>query len=403
MEFRSRTSFSHSLFQSVGRKNHYVFTVDPKIVRVMGDIPRKGRKRGPKAMPDPTLLAPQPPSTLATRSSHLDYIESASLDFLDQLHPLQAALQSPKPGSKLLLPVVGFVHLPPRFSNVQEKDFTLAVIQRQSFIDLNSFIEEKAITYVHGPQGFGKSFALYHLFCALSTSPLHRVLYVPDCSMLNGAGSVCLFEALIAAFARDEQLLADLRPYASVRKEHDWAEIEHLIVTHCDNYQLEGLATPLTFIAIFDQHNALLLESRKHWPCNIFLSNGLARNHNNYKVVISASATNDEDQPLFKDIAMFPYLSGLSDLELQAWREHFQFFPNEDFKVLCEMTANNPYELFRAYQTWKESRCSLAFPAVVQAYHDARLGCIQESHSRYLAKRQSGIEYNKTELRIHGK
>jgi hypothetical protein len=106
-----------------------------------------------------------------------------TLDLADPA--LKTLLETSATGSTALLPLPPVGGLTSRFIN-NEKDGKIPCIQRDAFTSLKMFIEgKKGLTYVHGPQGVGKSFALYHLYCAQSLNPKNRVMYISDCVLLN--------------------------------------------------------------------------------------------------------------------------------------------------------------------------------------------------------------------------
>ena len=127
----------------------------------------------------------------------------------DLKQPFQNSTQTNTTRTVLLpLPPVG--GLTSRFINT-EKDGKIPCIKRDSFKPLKEFIERKeGLTYVHGPQGVGKSFALYHLYCTLSINPKNRVMYICDCAELNDDPFSCLIPALVAAFAEDGLFLSSM-------------------------------------------------------------------------------------------------------------------------------------------------------------------------------------------------
>ena len=302
------------------------------------ESPYKGLKRGPDEMSYPSMQAPGPPPgplpATTPFTSHQLMTITKSHDFLASLlqEPLKSQLQNPVPGTYVRLPIATFTTATPRFSIVVENGL-IPIIQRQSFIDLKAFIEGsfQSTIYVHGPQGFGKSFALYHLVCTLCLSSHNRVLYVSDCAVFNKRPYDNIFKALTAAFSRDQEFLATLLPSF---KDQSWQEIVDHISHYCDNHKLDGKAASLTFYAIFDQHNGLKVENRIT-PCDFFNWSGNLDTSvtKRFKIIISASANNDILLTK-KSHETHHYLSKLSDVELAAWCNHHNFFPNEDHAAL---------------------------------------------------------------------
>lgn len=293
---------------------------------------------------------------------------------------LKHQLQNPVVGHYVSLPIPAYVGLTHRFSDVKENTL-LPVIQRHIFTDLQTFVQGKeGLTYVHGPQGFGKSFALYHLFCALSTYPNNRVLYIPNCATINEDSIFKLFKAIGAAFARDPTFVDLIYPLALSFTNHSWELLLGRINKHCETNNL-------TFFAIFDQHNGLKQEQRQCAPTNL-LQWPEALNGSFFKLIISAYA-NNSDQTVTKDIkSLFPFFEGLSQNELAAWRVKNAFFVNEpSLDNLTELTRNIPYELFRVLESLKDFKPSVPHPTlrqVLAAYRDSRLVDLNKAHDKYL-------------------
>ena len=205
---------------------------------------------------------------------------------------LKQQLQNPTVGNYINIPIPAYVGITSRFLNVEENTL-LPVIQSQIFTDLQTFVQaKKGLTYVHGPQGFGKSFAAYHLFCVLSTYPNNRVLYIPDCHMINDDSFLKLFKAVAAAFALDEEFLNKIYPLALSFTDNSWDDLMDHLKRHC-------VTDNLTFFAIFDQHNGLKKRQCRRAPTNL-LQWPKALNGPFFKLIISASANND-DQTVTKD------------------------------------------------------------------------------------------------------
>jgi hypothetical protein len=115
------------------------------------------------------------------------------------------------------------------------------------------------------------------------------------------------------------------------------------------------LDSNLTFYAIFDQHNGLGKERRLEAPTDLLIR-PLFLNGRSFKIIISASANND-DQPVTKDVdTSFPFVKGLEPNELATWRAKCAFFVNEPSALddLTELTRNIPLELYRVLKSFKD-------------------------------------------------
>jgi hypothetical protein len=85
--------------------------------------------------------------------------------FDDELPKIKAELEACKEGEVVNLPLPPVGGLTSRFTN-HKVGSTIPCIQRKAFKDLRDHLDKKeGLIYVNGPEGFGKSFAL---FCRLS-------------------------------------------------------------------------------------------------------------------------------------------------------------------------------------------------------------------------------------------
>ena len=255
---------------------------------------------------------------------------------------LKNRLQQPVAGTRLLLPTPTFVTLTDRFTCVT-KHKMVPIIQTEGLIKLQNFVQAKSgLTYVHGPQGFGKSFALYHLFCELSSDPRNRVLYLPTCALLQEEPLDALCNATVAAFANDSEFLRGELYSLFLSKGRLWSSILLLIRRYCDAHTpSDGQVSPLNFYAILDQHNALPMA--RSGCTNVFTWTSSLEQH---KVIVSASANDVDDDFFAISPCLFPYFHTLSTNELASWRTEHNFYPFEpSLQSLTEVTRNVPYEL----------------------------------------------------------
>jgi hypothetical protein len=344
--------------------------------------PREKRKEATSGPPSPS----QPPgggypgSTKKHKAlEHLDWWQNT----LDAAHrfltfdladtALKTLLETPTTGSTVLLPLPPVGGLTSRFIN-NEKNGKIPCIQRDAFTSLKMFVEgKKGLTYVHGPQGVGKSFALYHLYCTLSIDPKNRVMYISNCADLNKTAYHVLYEALTAAFALDEPFLQHTRRYTLKLDEIDWKELITYLANYCT-------ASGLTFYAIFDQHNGLDLDLHRYAPTNL---THWPRLLPGAKIIISASA-NNEDTPIKMEDDSSPYWfsGGYSPAELNAWQAYFHFFDGQDLSNVTDTTANVPFELDKLRRRHTD-KPALDLPQLVNAFRQSRMLELNLAHRKY--------------------
>lgn len=95
------------------------------------------------------------------------------------------------------------------------KGNAICCIRRAAFDTLHVALNANDFSYLNGPSGMGKSFALYYLYCRLSATRDHRVLYINSCSSLcDSAGVSYLFQVASSAFCGDEQFLEEITALA---------------------------------------------------------------------------------------------------------------------------------------------------------------------------------------------
>lgn len=262
---------------------------------------------------------------------------------LERSHDFLITLRDPLVSAQLLAPNSQYILLPTithiRLSFINIMNGTLDVLQRDIFQRLQKFVQsEEGLIYVYGPEGFGKSFALYQLFCTLSANPNNRVLYIPDCAILNVIGYSRILRAVIAAFSHecDVPFLSDMRRFQTNPTKY-WPVVQILIDVYCKKNNL-------TFYAIFDQYNELNLHERTNAPTDLlgwseFLGGPL------FKIVIS-DTTNNCDQAFMRGVAaLFPFFEGFTPQELFTWRTKHALFPKDSLEWLSDITANIPKQL----------------------------------------------------------
>lgn len=322
---------------------------------------------------------------------HLSHIQQAALDFVATgLEKIKDKLQAPKPGQIVDLPLPPYGNLTPRFVNVKSGE-NIPCIQRQAFLDLKSFVDKKeGLTYVNGPIGFGKSFALYHLYCTLSLYPSYRVLYIPDCSVFGMQPYELLIEAFTSAFAPDLAFLNQSLPHLAAESPH-WLRFLRELANHCSTNHL-------TFVAIIDQHNGLKGPARFQEPTNFPV---WTRNLPGAKIIISASA-NNEDTPIKLDDkkASYWFGDGYSSTELGTWQQRANFFGGQDLSALTELCQNSPFEL-SSLEDIHKAQPTLALAEVQANWQKTRTKEMRASHDEYFAKLASPGDPDLTTKRRH--
>jgi hypothetical protein len=342
----------------------------------------------------------QPPSQQQTSSQQQHQqqlpqewqsIVTESLKIQEQQTALRDQLLCLEPGRVLELPL--HRSLSPRLQKeVNESESRLYCIQRRSFSDLTDFVQKKkGLTSITGPQGAGKSFALYHLWCALSALEDHRVLYIPHCGSLNDPEDSDMIDAFIAAFSRDaldffNHMLSTKRLDANY-KPKSWQAFLRQVNIFCKERNL-------AFVAIFDQYNSLEQSRRKtgptdfqFWPLYI----------GNARIIVSASA-NNEEEPIKTEDKLAPYLfrSGYEPEELQAWQISHNFFVNEDISDLAKITASLPLEIDTAWDLL-QANPALSYPELVSQHMESRLVSLNDSYEAFRLKHLLTLERQEDE------
>jgi hypothetical protein len=351
------------------------------------DAPAREKRKEPTESPSLASSDSAPTKSL----EHLDWWQStveAATQFLTVAladKALKTLLETPQTGSITLLPPPPVADINSRIIN-NEKDGKIPCIQRDAFTSVKEFVEgKKGLTYVDGPPGIGKSFALYHLFCALSIDPNNRVLYIANCDHLNKNASHKLFKSIIAAFALDEPFLKQTRHYTMKLDEFDWNDLVEEMVDYCES-------GGLTFYAIFDQYNDLNSEQRITKPTNFTQWPSIMPGA---KIILSSLA-NNEDIPMKlednKSVFCFPE-GGYTSPELKAWQSYFKFFDGQDLSIVTQTTANIPFELDMMRSLHVENT-TLDLPNLVTSFQQSRILDLNLSHGKYeddfLQKQEDG-------------
>jgi hypothetical protein len=353
--------------------------------------PSKKRKLPPlSGLPSSSPMAKQNKNT--ERSIWWNKAIDDSKDFFLKLTTdvtLNEPLQNAIPGQIVRLPFPPAGGLTSRFSTNKKMNNAIPVIQRNSFALLQKRVQEKGgLVHVSGPHGVGKSFALYHLYCALSIVATNRVMYIPNCAQLNQDPFSELTPALVAAFAQDEHFLhSQILPLIDIFGEPlQPRSYFKYFASHCaDN--------GLTFYAIFDQHNSLKAKQRTKIPTDLFT---WPEYFPNSKIIVSASNDNEDivlPKMVVDDLASYWFAGGYSNQpdipEFAAWQSENNFFLGEDVSIVSDITSNIPCELdallnIRAKMSGIFSTPKEQLRMVVLEYRNSRSKYFHSSHQKYL-------------------
>lgn len=293
--------------------------------------------------------------------------------------PLKLQLHSPNSGSQLRLPLSPLNTLPPRLSS-HIVDGKIECIQLNAFLDLQqAIVERNGPIFVEGAAGVGKSFALYHLFCSLSSYSQHRVLYIPDCSILNETSSVNLMQALVAAFSLDPDLLTEIEPYARDMRSIQWNMLLQLIADYCQHHSL-------VFYAIFDQYEAIATKRKKDEHTDVFFwAEHLQPPH---KIIFSASSNNNYEplEEMEDSTETYWYLGCYTQKELKAWQRMTHFFPKRDLAIVKEYLGTVPQEWTLLNEYGRRNRGRKTLEEVLYSYSEQRKENLVKGHKEWVKK-----------------
>lgn len=270
-------------------------------------------------------------------------------------------------------------------------------VNRVLWNKLDEFADSEAVgLYITGPQGIGKSHALYHCVCALR---LHkdfvRVTYIQDCESWVTSHLLSpyhyLLRELCETFMDDQISTTDKKTIA------EWAEwVEQAVDTQTKDDRFRALyAVPQTFVetnclrwvSVFDQANALRTDrltilgtyADLHFPFSMAF-------YFSPKVVISASANNDPNRKLPDNFLVVPLsATQYSDEEWALVTREIKddpSLPDVEFwtnKVPLEFSKLNPPG---SEGTKLETK--------LQVYKEQREKEMAEDHRRFLASLSSG-------------
>jgi hypothetical protein len=225
----------------------------------------------------------------------------------------------------------------------------------------NLLSHNKFASYVHGPQGVGKSHLLYEAGLLLSTRPDCRVVYEHDCGSWAGQANMPIKAALYflrsvaMAFAHDAEVLDLCKHFtASVSLMSDVVAAEDAV---CNVFlpQLGDMCKrlKLKIFFVFDQHNSLDPAMRAAFPYSLPESQLLrvSQLRGVGMVVISASANNEYNLKVATIEPPLPtrlVTSGFDLDELRVFLLHermFQLSSLDDDQLQELSVATNRYPL----------------------------------------------------------
>jgi hypothetical protein len=214
-----------------------------------------------------------------------------------------------------------------RFERVEQGLLVLPILARDICIDLhhqfsacsvvthpprNPFTTEPPsfVTpgiFLTGPQGVGKSYAIYSLVATLTSKPdKYRVSYVPDCGKwlvdTSASGIKFLLHEWVWAFAqeaKDQTLIGQsgktvlqlaqevITPPFPFTRDQALNEMREALKEYC-------ISRDLIWVHVYDQINHIYKDQRQHvWPYSLAVPRAVAGYPEFY--IISASANNEHD------------------------------------------------------------------------------------------------------------
>jgi hypothetical protein len=203
--------------------------------------------------------------------------------------------------------------------------------------------------YIHGAQGVGKSHALYEAVCQLAAQRSVRALYMHDCTAWRTDADVAV-QQLAAVVASGFSPDRDPTVWDEAARVRSYADLERLLAVTVPSYCREhGLA----FVAVFDQHNGLVVDLRTQLPWSLpeRVLPSLASWKGIGATVISASANNEYFLKVAVDASWrrLDCYRGFSDAEVAQWRRHHGFFDGPEhadaWPDVASLLSNWPLDL----------------------------------------------------------
>ncbi|KAJ3308246.1 hypothetical protein HDV04_001515, partial [Boothiomyces sp. JEL0838] len=287
----------------------------------------------------------------------------------------------------VFLPFISPNGLQYRFSSQQNSIF---VIIRKSYNLLkeevqNTSSENHLGIYLRGPVGVGKSYLLYILAAEYRLCrETYRVTYINDCGSWRRKNYKYILKELVTTFYNDD---IDGKSIVEWCEAVVGSEKEEKMIALIDNLIGYVVAKDLTWILIFDQHNAFYARSVVVDEYPFSLVNELAANRSkNIKVIVSASANNEGYPTEMKgwkthDISSHRF----DDNEFSLWCDQYMLGDNvkvdpksEDAVDALYWSCGVPYELDLL---WKQLVKSLQEKTM--CYRENRVDEFAESHGKF--------------------
>ncbi|KAJ3251205.1 hypothetical protein HK103_002580 [Boothiomyces macroporosus] len=290
----------------------------------------------------------------------------------------------------VFLPFISPNGLQYRFSSQQNSIF---VIIRKSYNILkeevqNTSSENHLGIYLRGPVGVGKSYLLYILAAEYRLyRETYRVTYVNDCASWRRKSYKYILKELVTTFYND---VIDGKCIVEWCEAVVGSEKEEKLIALIDNLIGYVVAKDLTWILIFDQHNAFYARSVVVDEYPFSLVNELAANRSkNIKVIVSASANNEGYPTEMKgwkthDISSHRF----DDNEFGLWCDQYMLGDNvkvdpksEDAVDALYWSGGVPHELDLL---WKQPVKSLQEKTM--CYRENRVKEFTKDHSKFFDK-----------------
>ncbi|KAJ3250169.1 hypothetical protein HK103_003795, partial [Boothiomyces macroporosus] len=249
----------------------------------------------------------------------------------------------------------------------------------------NTSSENHLGIYLRGPVGVGKSYLLYILAAEYRLyRETYRVTYVNDCASWRRKSYKYILKELVTTFYND---VIDGKCIVEWCEAVIGSEKEEKLMALIDNLIGYVVAKNLTWILIFDQHNAFYVDTKVDKVFPFSLVNELAANRSkNIKVIVSASANNEGYPTEMKgwkthDISSHRF----DDNEFSVWCDQYMLGDSvkvdpksEDAVDALYWSGGVPYELDLL---WKQPVKSLMEKTMY--YRENRVGEFAESHGKF--------------------
>ncbi|KYQ88916.1 hypothetical protein DLAC_10497 [Tieghemostelium lacteum] len=252
----------------------------------------------------------------------------------------------------------------------------LNIIEREITNRLAEFIDAtkktKRTVYIHGPQGFGKSYSIYQIISILRNDN-NIVFYMPDCGTWSSARNPYFYFSEIMYYSfylvNDDTFVNDYwrsKPFNESNFENFLDELGQ----HCNRKQY-------SLYFFFDQHNGIPENKREVYPFSL-IENYLAHEDlwRTSLICVSASSNNFYQFGSSKTWPTFRFNSTFTDQEFQIFSNHFNFKFTESFdetlELIKELTNLIPLEIQEIYDIWCNQQKSTDLKYIINLYKEKR-------------------------------